>query len=110
MNQPLFKMGDKVYNGGIAFIVRSIDTLADGSYRYQHPNQTRWYHESDLELVKEPRKKKLYAYSCPDEVIFVLKDKGDKIKDHSRDMVFTRASEYDLDFSLGYACHEVGPK
>lgn len=99
MDQPKFKFGDKVREGGQSpFIVGAVSFNEDsGSYTYTDKCFKPWHKEERLELVQEPRKKKLYAHklapadSLWERVDFFTSEKP-------ADSCFKRAPEYDIEY------------
>lgn len=98
MNQPKFKIGDRVcpvsYHN--PFIVESIYTNKKGS-SYSGENALCVLEES-LELYQEPQKKKLYAYRNEFGLIQWSESDFPKVKDRANDEILDRKPEYDLEY------------
>lgn len=102
MNQPKFKIGDKVCaNPSHPFIVRFIQWSEDDQkYYYKQNDNGAWLGECLLNLYQEPTRKKLYAYSR------VLAENAEKIEFFKEDAPFQyvshgtykRSPDYDIEY------------
>jgi hypothetical protein len=98
MNQPKFKFGDKVFSKEmLPFTVFTI--MKDSSCDYVYYSEDRsllGYMEYDLELFKEPEKKKLYAFiNSQKEIGFKARKSW---KEFEVDLYWVRAPEYDIEY------------
>lgn len=103
MRQPKFKFGDKVIDTREekTFVVKNITQALDTFIYSDGINSAP---EKCAELYQEPQKKKLYAYKSTISI-------NGRIEFYEFDGLsldlFKRYPEYDMDFSLGYACTEI---
>jgi hypothetical protein len=96
MNQPKFKFGDKVFLRGCEpWEIKSIEYKAcnsDGTGEFVY---NRGFWESEMMLYQEPQKKKLYAYSREDLVVYSKNEKS------VNDLKFLGANfKRDIDFDI----------
>ena len=96
MNQPKFKLGDRVIGAGFSGYVK-INGIREVPYKnkweYTWAYQVIWAPEDSLDLYQEPQKKKLYA--------FVKYDSGwvgFRTDDTDRDEDMRRAPELDIEY------------
>jgi hypothetical protein len=97
MNQPKFKFGDKLKSTRTQqiFTVDHIKEFGDGFY-YWEGGDYGFTREENLGIYQEPKKKKLYAWSCPaiDEIVFTREDK----KPAMLNLEYLRLPEYDIEY------------
>lgn len=98
MNHPKFKFGDKVVikKTGKSFEVFAI-AKSDESFSYRDEFYKSFFErEDDLELYREPQKKKLYAYKKEFGQVQFSTFEGPWIGHFSE--AFYRAPEYDIEY------------
>lgn len=97
MNQPKFNYGNEVMvkDSASRFNIFAIGYDAGTGYYYRDEyHNSHFYKESELELYKEPQKKKLYAYRLRGQTEF----KFDLLNDDYLHPQWSRAPEYDIEY------------
>lgn len=109
MNQPKFKIGDKVKApGGKLFIVKGVSEWKDRPVMYFEDEIKIGYREDQLEPYQEPQKKKLCAYKQRHSWQTMPKQGGAFINGYKVTFIadidmpeigdLERASEYDIEY------------
>lgn len=108
MQQPKFKFGDMVrpLPYGTPFSVTKI-SLRQDSYYYNSSDRLAGIPENELELFREPKSKKLYAYTMNGAVIGETNEVRFYRKELDKDWkAFIRAPEYDIEYNAEALCKE----
>jgi hypothetical protein len=96
MSEPKFGFGDKVTFGANPAVKKIFALKREDDGFYYCSRDTEWIPEFAVKLYQEPKKKKLFAWSCPaiDEIVFTREDK----KPAMLNLEYLRLPEYDLEY------------